>query len=156
MAPITQLEADVFVAPQLVEADFAQLAACGIGAVVNNRPDGEAPDQLPHRQARAAALRHGLTYRHFPVIGANVTDGDIVEAFARLIDDLPRPMLFYCGSGKRSAVLWTQVAAARRGVAAALEQARAAGYDLEVLRDDLLEQTSEQARQSRGLLGAAA
>jgi len=50
-----QLEPDIAVAPQLVEADFAEIAARGFRSVVNNRPDGEAPDQLPNAQAAAAA-----------------------------------------------------------------------------------------------------
>ena len=40
MAKIIQLEPDVAVAPQLVEADFAEIAARGFRSVVNNRPDG--------------------------------------------------------------------------------------------------------------------
>jgi protein tyrosine phosphatase (PTP) superfamily phosphohydrolase (DUF442 family) len=38
MAKIIQFEPDVFVGHQLVEADFAELAARGFRSVVNNRP----------------------------------------------------------------------------------------------------------------------
>ncbi len=54
---IIQLEADIAAAPQLVEADFAEVAARGFRSVVNIRPDGEAPDQLP--TARPGARRSG-------------------------------------------------------------------------------------------------
>jgi sulfide:quinone oxidoreductase len=134
---IIQLEPDVAVAPQLVEADFAEIARFGFRSVVANRPDGEAPDQLPHAQAEAAARRQGLEFRYFPVKGANATDDEVVEAFAQMIDALPRPLLFYCGSSTRSAVLWSQVAAPRLGVDEVLSIAREAGYDLDVLRDAL-------------------
>jgi sulfide:quinone oxidoreductase len=139
VARIVQLEPEIAVAPQLIEADFAELARMGFRSVVANRPDGEAPDQLTHSQAEAAARRHGLEFRYFPVRGANATDDDVVEAFAQLIDDLPRPTLLYCGSSTRSAVLWSQVAAPRLCVDAVLSIARDAGYDLDFLRDMLAE-----------------
>jgi sulfide:quinone oxidoreductase len=139
VAKIIQLEPDIAVAPQLVEADFAEIAAQGFRSVVNNRPDGEAPDQLPNAQAEAAARRHGLAFRYQPVKNGNVTDDDVVSTFSRLMDELPGPILFYCRTGTRCTILWTQVAAPRLGVDAALSIAQDAGYDLDVLRDTLLE-----------------
>jgi sulfide:quinone oxidoreductase len=143
MAKIIQLETEIFVAPQLIAADFAEVAARGFRSVVNNRPDGEAPDQLPQAQAAAAALRHGLQYRYLPVENLNVTDEDVVIAYARLMDDLPGPILFYCRSGTRCTILWAQVAALRLGVARTMEIASKAGYDLEVLRERLIERSSQ-------------
>ena len=143
MAKIIQLEADIFVASQLVEADFAEVAARGFRSVVNNRPDCEAPDQLPNEQAMAAALCHGLQFRFLSVANLNVTDDAPVNAFAQLMDDLPRPTLFYCRSGTRCTILWAQVAVLRLGVATTLEIASEAGYDLEVLRDRLTERASQ-------------
>jgi sulfide:quinone oxidoreductase len=101
MAQLIQLETGIFVAAQLVEADFAAVAARGFRSVVNNRPDAEAPDQLPNDRAKAAALRHGLQYRYQPVENLNVTDDDVVNAHARLMNNLPGPILFYCRSGTR-------------------------------------------------------
>ncbi len=143
MVKIIQLEADVSVAPQLVEDDFAEIAARGFRAVVNNRPDGEAPDQLPNAQAEAAARRHGLEFRYQPVANLKVTDAAVVDDFARLMNDLPGPMLFYCRSGTRCTTLWAQASAGRLGVSRTLEIAAKAGYDLEVLRDDLEERAVE-------------
>lgn len=137
MVKIIPLEPDVAVAPQLVEADFAEIAARGFRSVVNNRPDGEVPDQLPNAEAETAAQRHGLAFRYQPVKNVNVTDDDIVATFAQLMDELPAPILFYCRTGTRCTTLWTQVSAGRLGVDAALAVARNAGYDLEALRDTL-------------------
>jgi sulfide:quinone oxidoreductase len=148
MTKIIQLETEIFVAPQLVAADFAEVAARGFRSVVNNRPDGEAPDQLPQAQAAAAALRHGLQYRYLPVENLNVTDEDVVIAYARLMDDLPGPILFYCRSGTRCTILWAQVAAPRLGVARTMEIASKAGYDLEVLRERLVERASQPMAES--------
>lgn len=142
MAQLIQLETGIFVAAQLVEADFAEVAARGIQSVVNNRPDGEAPDQLPNDRAKAAALRHRLQYRYQPVENFNVTDDDVVNAYARLMNDLPGPILFYCRSGTRCTILWAQVAAFRLGVAKTLEIASKAGYDLKVIREHLTERSN--------------
>ena len=139
MAKLIELETGIFVAAQLAEGDFAEVAARGFRSVVNNRPDGEAPDQLPNDRAKAAALRHRLQYRYQPVENMNVTDEDVVNAQAKLMDDLPGPILFYCRSGTRCTILWAQVAAPRLGVATTLEIASKAGYDLEVLREQLTE-----------------
>jgi sulfide:quinone oxidoreductase len=145
MARLIQLEKDVFVAPQLVEADFVEIAARGFRSVVNNRPDGEAEGQLPDRRAAAAARRHGLEYRFQPVMNVNVTDDTVVEAFVELLDELPRPILFYCRTGTRCSILWAQAAAPRLGVEQTLEIVGKAGYDLEPLREQLVERQDRVA-----------
>ena len=139
MTRIAQLEPEIFVAPQLTESDFAELAARGFRSIVDNRPDGERVDQLPSAHAEAAARRHGLRFRFQPVNGLTVTDQDAVDAFAGALSELPRPILCYCGTGTRSAALWTQVAVGRLGIDEALETAARAGYDLQDFRDDLEE-----------------
>jgi sulfide:quinone oxidoreductase len=158
MAKLIQLETGIFVAAQLVEADFAEAAARGFRSVVNNRPDGESPDQLSNDRAKAAALRHGLQYRYQPVENMNVTDEEVVDAQARLINALPGPILFYCRSGTRCAILWAQVSAPRLGVASTLEVASKAGYDLEVIREQLTERSNRDVailRKTKAHKGAA-
>jgi uncharacterized protein (TIGR01244 family) len=54
------------------------------------------------------------------------------------MDDLPGPVLFYCGSGTRCTILWSQAAAPRLGADAALAAARRGGYELDFLRDTLV------------------
>jgi sulfide:quinone oxidoreductase len=144
MATIVQLEAEIYVASQLVEDDFAEIAARGFRSVVSNRPDHEAPDQLLSERAAAAATRHGMQFRFLPVDNLSVTDDATVNALAQLMDELPRPTLYYCRSGTRCTILWAQVAVARLGVATTLEMASRAGYDLEVLRDRLAERASRE------------
>jgi len=139
MLRIVQLQPDIAVAPQVAEADFADIAARGFRSVVNIRPDGEAADQLPNAQAEDAARRSGLVFRHLPVMSFNVTDDDVVEDFARLMDDLPKPILFYCGSANRCTALWTQTAAQRIGIDEALAVARKTGQDFDFLREALEE-----------------
>jgi len=139
MVKIAQLETDVSVAPQLAEANFAEISRRGFRSVVNNRPDGEEPGQLRNAQAEAAARREGLTFRYQPVANMDVTDEAVVDDFARLMSELPGPILFYCRSGTRCTTLWAQASAGRLGVSRTLEIAAAAGYDLAVLRDQFEE-----------------
>ena len=70
--------------------------------------------------------------------GAKVTEHDTVETFVRLMDELPGPILFYCGTGTRCTILWSQAAAPRLGADAALAAARRAGHELDFLRDTLI------------------
>ena len=72
---------DFFVAPQLVAADFAAARAAGIRTVINNRPDGEAPDQLTDAEARELAAANGLDYVFVPVVSGGMGPDD-VAAFA--------------------------------------------------------------------------
>lgn len=146
LVKVIQLEPNIAVAPQLVEGDFAAVAALGFRSVVNNRPDGEVPDQLANARAQAAAHRHGLAFRYQPVQNLNVTDDGVVEAFARAMEDLPQPILFYCRSGTRCATLWVQAAARRIGIDEALAAARKGGYDLDFLRETLAERGDELPR----------
>lgn len=135
MAKISQLEADVYVASQLVEEDFAMLADRGIRTVVSNRPDGEADDQLPSGRAAEAAVGHDLIFRYLPVASFDVTDDEPVAAQARALAELPRPILFYCRTGNRSTILWAQAAAPRLDTDTVLKCAGRAGFDLAELRE---------------------
>jgi len=148
MVKLIELEPGIAVAPQLVEADFAELAARGFRSVVNNRPDGEAPDQLANETAEVAARLHGLVFRYQPVENMRATDDDVVDAFARLMDELPGPILFYCRTGTRCTILWTQAAAGRLGIDEVLAVAHNAGYDLDFLQETLAERAEWPASMS--------
>ena len=82
--PFRQVAKDFFVAPQLVAADFAIAQAAGIRTLINNRPDGEAPDQLSDaRGARAGGgerarlrLRSRRVGADGPGRGGGVQGGD--------------------------------------------------------------------------------
>jgi len=139
MVKIIELEPGIAVAPQLVEADFAEIAARGFRSVVNNRRDGEAAEQLANETAEAAARLHGLVFRYQPVKNINVTDDDVVDTFARLVDELPGPTLFYCRTGTRCTILWAQAAAGRLGIDEVLAVGHNAGYDLDFMRETLAE-----------------
>jgi uncharacterized protein (TIGR01244 family) len=106
--PIQAIAADVFVAPQL-EADAMTVAArMGFKSVVCNRPDFEGgPDQPTSERVGQAAEAAGLQFAYLPVSGA-FQSPEQIAAMAKLLENLPRPVLMYCRSGARSANLYRQ------------------------------------------------
>jgi uncharacterized protein (TIGR01244 family) len=81
---------------------MAQAARAGFRSVINNRPDfEEGPQQPTNASIEAAARAAGLEYRFLPVNGMYQSREEIVE-FARLLAELPRPILAFCRSGARS------------------------------------------------------
>jgi len=106
--PVQPIAPDVCVAPQLMPEAMAAAAAAGFRSVVNNRPDFEGgPDQPTNAQIEAAARAAGLEYRFLPVQGGYQSPEEIA-AFARLLQELPRPLLAFCRTGTRSAKLFMQ------------------------------------------------
>lgn len=136
MDQIAKLTPFLSVAPQITAEDTGGLAANGFRAVINNRPDGEADDQPPSDEIKAAAERAGLEYRYLPVVSGNVTDAD-ADAFARTLADLNGPVLAHCRSGTRCATLWALSEAHHLHPDAILRTAQDAGYDLAGLRPRL-------------------
>jgi uncharacterized protein (TIGR01244 family) len=104
--PVQQLSADVCVAPQLDADAMAWAAQAGFRSVINNRPDFEGgPDQPTNAVIEAAAKQAGLRYAFLPVQPA-VQTPDEIAWFAKLLADLPKPILVFCRSGARSGKLF--------------------------------------------------
>jgi uncharacterized protein (TIGR01244 family) len=104
--PLRAIADDVCVAPQLTPAAMAEVARVGFRAVVNNRPDHEEGAAQPtNAQIEAAANAAGLVYRFLPVNGLYQSPED-AAAMARLLAELPRPLLLFCRSGARSTRLF--------------------------------------------------
>lgn len=118
-------------APMQVQ-DMADAAARGVTLAVNNRPDGEAADQVDSATLAEAAKAAGLDYLHLPVEAA--LDGGKVEALLDAMNEAPGRVLLFCASGTRSAYLWA-LARAREGALpeALVQNARHAGYNLRPL-----------------------
>jgi uncharacterized protein (TIGR01244 family) len=111
--PVRAVAPDVCVAPQLTPEAMAEAARAGFRSVINNRPDFEhGPDQPTNASIEAAARAAGLEYRFLPVNGMFQTPEQI-EAFARLLDELPHPVLAFCRSGNRSTSLYAQARSLR-------------------------------------------
>ena len=124
-----QLDDKTFVAGQIRPEQVAGLAASGVTAIINNRPDGEEPGQPSGAEIAEAAASAGIAYRHIPIAGGfNMDD---VMAMADALDEGEGSTLAFCKSGTRSTFLWA-LARSERGVDAddLIARAAAAGYDL--------------------------
>ncbi|WP_374410741.1 TIGR01244 family sulfur transferase [Novosphingobium colocasiae] len=124
----------VFASPQIDAGAVAEAKAMGIVAIINNRPEGESPDQTPGDAIEAAARAAGLDYVAIPVTHAGFAAWQ-VEAMAEALKRAQGPVLAYCRSGTRSTLLWALARAKagdNPGVIAA--QAQAAGYDVSPIR----------------------
>lgn len=104
--PVQAIASDVCVAPQLTPEAMAEAARLGFKSVVNNRPDFEGgPDQPTSADIATAAQAAGLEYRHLPVAGGYQSPEEAAQ-MAKLLQELPRPVLMFCRSGARSARLY--------------------------------------------------
>lgn len=140
-----QVAEDFYVAPQLDTEDFKSAKALGIRTVINNRPDGEVPGQLPNADAEQAAEAAGMGFVHVPVVSGGIFP-DHIAAMREAVDAHEGPFLAYCRSGTRSCFLWSFVAARTRSADEILQAAAAAGYDLSPVYAALLEINREHAK----------
>ena len=131
MAKLTQIAPELYAAAQVDRAAIAEIAASGAKTLINNRPDGEEPSQLPAEQARAEAERLGLTYIHIPVTSSSIAPGD-VEAMQRALASAPKPAVMHCRSGTRSTLLWAagEVLAGRGDAGALVAEAAEKGFQI--------------------------
>jgi uncharacterized protein (TIGR01244 family) len=103
--PLAELAPGLCATGKLDKTDIEALAAKGVRTIINNRPDGEDPGQLPAAEARRIAEAHGIAYHHVPVTAASLSRAD-VDAFAQVLARAPQPVVAHCRSGTRSTLLW--------------------------------------------------
>jgi sulfide:quinone oxidoreductase len=143
---VTKLTPNISVAHQLTEQDLEEAAAAGFKTVINNRPDGEAPDQPRSEELAASSKRLGLKYHHIPAVSGQISD-DQVQAFRTALGGAEKPALAFCRTGTRSTTLWALAASDRLSVNEILQTTSEAGYNLELLRPRL-EATSNKRSSS--------
>lgn len=102
---LTHLSPTFATAPQLQPGDIGPLAAAGFKGIINNRPDNEESDQPGSHELEAEARRHGLIYRHIPVVPGQATDAD-ARAFAAALEEANGSVVAFCRTGNRAASLW--------------------------------------------------
>jgi uncharacterized protein (TIGR01244 family) len=120
----------VWASPQIGVDDVAEAANCGFALIINNRPEGESPDQTGGAAIAAAASAHGLAYLEVPVTPGGFSRPQ-VDQMAAALDSAKGPVLAYCRSGTRSTLLWSLAQASKgRAVADIAAAAAAAGYDV--------------------------
>ncbi len=117
------------VAPQVSEADMARAASEGFVLVINNRPDGEDPNQPSSATIESAVRAAGMDYLHAPVRGGPTQEQ--VDAVKAAVEAVDGKVLAFCRSGTRSIVTWSiGQALAGEDRETLVNQGRQAGYDL--------------------------
>ncbi|WP_371228341.1 TIGR01244 family sulfur transferase [Roseovarius sp. 2305UL8-3] len=124
------------VSPQITPEDIHELAGAGFKSVMCNRPDGEELGQPDFASIEAVAKAEGLEVRWVPIISGSVHQSDL-DAFRTALEEMPRPMLAYCRSGTRCAMLWTITQYGTLPDADILSATQAAGYDMSGLLHQL-------------------
>jgi sulfide:quinone oxidoreductase len=101
------------VATQIEPADIEFFAEQGFTVVICNRPDGEDPGQPTADSIRAACEQKDIAFHMIPMSGRWVSE-DTVDRFVEVMQRADGPVLGYCRSGTRSAILW-QMASQKTG-----------------------------------------
>jgi sulfide:quinone oxidoreductase len=142
--PIITLTKDFAVSKQVTESDLIEAAQAGFTAVIDARPDGEDAGQPSAAEIAALAQTHGLAFTHVPVTTGAITDADIA-AFAAALRAAPGPVLGYCRSGTRAAMLWSLAQAGHMPAAAIFDTVATAGLDISGVKPKILALAHAQA-----------
>lgn len=106
------------VSGQIAPEEVAELAAHGVTLLVNNRPDGEDPEQPLAAEIEAAAAAAGIAYRFVPVrYGIGPAEIERMREAMQATGD--GKLCAFCRSGTRSALTW---ALAKRAAGAPPEE----------------------------------
>lgn len=136
------LSPSLAVAGAMTANDFAEAARLGFKTIINNRPDGEEAGQLTAREEVSLARQAGIDYLHVPAAKHEVLDDHVLEPFGDALATADLPILLHCRSGLRSTIMWVAVAV-EGGMAldAALAAAKAAGHDLDGVREEIADRS---------------
>jgi len=128
---LKRLTPSIFVAPQIDVDTVARAKEEGVTLIVNNRPEGESPDQVPGDQIEAAARAAGMDYIAIPVTHSGFAPWQLDALDEALANNQGGKTLCYCRSGTRSTLLWslTRARAGDRPDEIA-RTAAGAGYDV--------------------------
>lgn len=87
---VKRINDHVSVSPQISPEDVAAIKAQGFVAIINNRPDGESPDQPSSATIEQAAHDAGLAYHYIP-LGREGVSSAMVEQTKQVLEGAPAP-----------------------------------------------------------------
>lgn len=142
----------VVVTSQLRPGDFAGLRRRGARAVIDLRPEGEAPDQPTVREMAGAAQAASLSFFYTPTPHGAVPP-EVVRDFTAALaliranpgvgaaEGAEAPIVLFCRSGARAVRVWALAEATRPG-GMSLEQieraATGAGFSIDDERQEIV------------------
>ena len=116
--------------------EIAILSRAGFRSLLNVQPEGEVERLLSAAEIAAGAAAVGMKHAHVPVASRRVPP-DTVDAFARALMTLPRPIYACCYSGSRAAAVWALAVAPTMAPADIAANCSAAGFDMSALLPEL-------------------
>ena len=141
-----QLNDIVFVSSQIDADDVDAARDLGVALIVNNRPDGEATDQVPGAEIAQAASEAGLDYVAIPIDHSGFSEAQVAAMREALDRAGESRLLAYCRSGARSPLLGARAEASAGADPASLSRdAAAAGHDLSPIAP-LMDRLAARAR----------
>ena len=132
------------VAPALTAEDFTTLKDMGFKTIICNLPDGENDHDLTSCQAAQLAWQQGLAFRYIRADKLELFDDGTVDPMDDALRGLDGPVLAYCKSGMRSAIVWAAASARNSAVPCVLSALTKAGFDFDFLEEDLDEQATRK------------
>ncbi len=127
-----KLEETVFVAPQIRTEQISDIIDSGIKTVICHRPDEEIMPEFsqitPYHQNLSEQLKqHDIELIYQPIYNISMPQ---IEELAKILKEKEQPVLMYCASGTRSAIVWglSQVLIEQRPKPKIIQSAENAGY----------------------------
>lgn len=108
---VRPLSEDVAVCAQLTVDDVDTAARMGFKTIINNRPDGEDPNQPTHAAIEAKAKSLGLVIHHLPLASGQAPNQDLLLRSKAVMAAAEKPILAFCRSGTRSGNIYHGVCA---------------------------------------------
>lgn len=139
---LTRIANHLFLASQLRPENMSFLRSRRIRAIVDMRPDGEAPDQPTSAEMRSAATATHIEFHYIPVPHESLPDEAVASLQAALEKDAGQTVL-YCRTGRRAVRLFALASASREDGPDAdeiLSLVRTAGFNA----DDLIERIDQR------------
>ncbi|UGB37298.1 beta-lactamase hydrolase domain-containing protein [Frateuria soli] len=146
-----ELPGGVWITGQVKPEQLSGLVDRGFRAVVDLRPDGEAADQPGSSRMSQATAAVGLSFTYIPVRHGTIA-ADAVDELGQVLTSSDKPVLLYCGSGRRAARTWALAEASRSDgldEAAILRAVREAGQDASELQSDIARRIALRAETTR-------
>lgn len=129
MLELKRINDRISVAGQISPDDIAEAKQAGFTTIINNRPDGEAPDQPTDAEMKAAAEAAGVDYYFIPM-GRDGVSPEMVENTRAALQGSAGPVLAFCRTGTRSTTLWALSQAGEMDANEIISAAANAGYDM--------------------------
>lgn len=96
---------DTQFSPQIRPEHIAQIKEAGFKTIINNRPDGEEPNQPLNADIEKMANEQGIAYHFQPVVASSISQKDCQD-FADIFNNAEKPVFMFCRTGNRCNILF--------------------------------------------------